>query len=93
MSFEWHPDADPPSIEPHSKSKLNVLRRYLQAYFDRLNVSPLREEFRLDLVDGFAGGGLFLDGTDEVSGTPLVMLEETEQASVRLNSGRRNDST
>ena len=89
MSFEWYPDADPPSIEPHSKAKLDVLRRYLQAYFDRLNVSPLREEFRLDLVDGFAGGGLFLDGTDEVSGTPLVMLEETEQASVRLNSGRR----
>ena len=89
MTFEWGPDAPPPSIEPHSLAKLKVLRSYLRAYFDRLNVNPQREEFRLDLVDGFAGGGLFLDGADEVSGTPLVMLEEAEQAKVRLNRTRR----
>ena len=88
MPFEWHPDAPPPSIEPHSKTKLEVLRSYLRAYFDRLNVNPVREEFKLDLIDGFAGGGLFLDGTAEVSGTPLVMLEETEKAGVRLNEKR-----
>ena len=88
MPFEWHPDAPPPSIEPHSKAKLDVLRSYLRAYFDRLNINPVREEFRLDFIDGFAGGGIFLDGTAEVSGTPLVMLEETEKAGVRLNEKR-----
>ena len=88
MPFEWHPDAPPPSIEPHSKAKLEVLRSYLRAYFDRLNVNPFREEFKLDLIDGFAGGGLFLDGSAEVSGTPLVMLEETEKAGARLNEKR-----
>ena len=88
MPFEWHPDGPPPSIEPHSKAKLEVLRSYLRAYIDRLNTNPAREEFKLDLIDGFAGGGLFLDGTAEVSGTPLVMLEETEMASVRLNERR-----
>jgi len=88
MPFEWHPDDPPPSIEPHSKAKLEVLRSYLRAYFDRLNINPVREEFKLDLIDGFAGGGTFLDGTTEVSGTPLVMLEETEKAGVRLNEKR-----
>ena len=88
MPFEWHPDDPPPSIEPHSKAKLEVLRSYLRAYFDRLNINPVREEFKLDLIGGFAGGGLFLDGTAEVSGTPSVMLEETEKASVRLNERR-----
>ena len=88
MSFNWHPDEPPPVIESHSKAKLVVLRSYLQAYFDRLNVNPVREEFKLDLIDGFAGGGLFLDETVEVSGTPLVMLEEAEKASVRLNEKR-----
>ena len=88
MPFEWHPDALPPSIEPHSKAKLEVLRSYLRAYFDRLNINPVRDEFKLDLIDGFAGGGLFLDETAEVSGTPLVMLEETEKASIRLNEKR-----
>ena len=56
MPFRWHPDEDPPNIQPHGKAKLAVLRSYLRAYFDRLNVNPGREEFKLDLVDGFAGG-------------------------------------
>ncbi len=88
MPFEWQPNAPPPSIEPHSKAKLQVLRSYLRAYFDRLNINPAREVFKLDLVDGFAGGGTFLDGIDEVSGTPMIMLEETERAAVRLNENR-----
>ena len=89
MLFEWRPDDPPPIIEPHSKAKLEVLRRYLGAYFDRLNVNPGREEFKLDLIDGFAGGGLFLDGKDDIPGTPLIMLEQADQASVRLNQGRK----
>ena len=88
MPFSWHPDEPPPSIKAHSKAKLDVLRRYLRAYFDRLNVNPQREEFKLDLVDGFAGGGTFLDGDEILPGTPLIMLEESEAARSRLNRGR-----
>lgn len=88
-SFEWHPNEPPPQIESHSKAKLDVLRRYIQEYFDRLNVNPQREEFRLDLIDGFAGGGTFRDGNTEISGTPLVMLEEAEKAEERLNRKRK----
>ena len=89
MPFQWHPDDPPPLIEEHSKAKLDVLRSYLRAYFDRLNVNPSREEFRLDLVDGFAGGGTFRDGEDTLSGSPLIMLEEAEAAERRLNRGRK----
>lgn len=88
MSFTWHPEEDPPRIESHSKAKLNVLRRYLRAYFDRLNVSPHREQFKLDLIDGFAGGGTFRDAEDVISGTPLIMLEEASEAISRLNRNR-----
>ena len=88
MSFEWHPDGPPPEIEPHSKAKLKVLRSYLHAYFDRLNIIPNREEFKLDLIDGFAGGGLFRDRGDTISGTPLIMLEEARAAEERINVGR-----
>ena len=90
MLFRWHPDESPPLIEAHSKAKLDVLRSYLHAYLDRLNVNPHREEFKLDLVDGFAGGGTFLDGKSVVSGTPLIMLEESEKAKERLNRRRTN---
>ena len=88
MDFRWHPDEPPPLIEPHSKAKLDVLRSYLRAYFDRLNVKPNREEFKLDLVDGFAGGGTFRDGEKVVQGTPLIMLEEFQEARDRLNRNR-----
>ncbi len=88
MPFQWHPDGPPPQIEEHGKAKLRVLRSYLRAYFDRLNIIPNRDAFKLDLVDGFAGGGTFLDGGDLLSGTPLVMLEEASSASERLNRNR-----
>ena len=86
--FRWHLSEPPPPIEAHSRAKLNVLRRYLSAYFDRLNVSPHREEFKLDLVDGFCGGGSFTDGGETVPGSPLIMLEEAHAATDRLNRNR-----
>ena len=75
VPFKWHPDEPPPLIEHHSRAKLTVLRSYLRAYFDRLNVNPHREEFKIDLVDGYTGGGTFRDGAEVISGTPLIMLE------------------
>lgn len=87
-SFQWHPDDRPPQIEPHSKAKLELLRAYLRAYFDRMDINPKREEIKLDLVDGFAGGGTFQDGDKVLSGSPLVMLEEAEAARERLNKKR-----
>ena len=89
VPFKWHPEEPPPVIEEHSKAKLLVLRKYLRAYFDKLNVVPSREEFKLDLIDGFAGGGIFRDGDGIVSGTPLVMSEEIGAAKERLNQNRK----
>lgn len=88
MNFRWRPGDPPPPIEEHSKAKLTVLRRYLRAYFDRLSVNRSRDEFRLDLIDGFSGGGVFKDGDDIVPGTPLIMIEESEAAQERLNRDR-----
>ena len=89
MDFNWQLGERPPPIEAHSKAKLEVLRQYLRAYFNKLNVPLGREQFRLDLVDGFCGGGVFLDGSDEISGTPLIMLEEAQKAEERLNRNRK----
>lgn len=89
VDFRWHPDEPPPLIEEHSKAKLAVLRSYLRAYFDKLGANLRRDELKLDLVDGFAGGGSFRDGVDVVPGTPLIMIEEFEAAKKRLNKGRR----
>ena len=47
-----------------------------------------QEEFKLDLIDGFAGGGAFSENGSIISGTPLIMLEEAAAASERLNRNR-----
>jgi len=86
--FRWHVGDPPPQIEEHSRAKLSVFRSYLSAYFDRLNVNPHREEFKLDLVDGFCGGGVFAAGLETVPGSPLIMLEEAHIAADRLNRSR-----
>ena len=84
----WVPGSRPPQIEEHSAAKLAVLRNYVSDYIDRLCDGSPRDVFKLDLVDGFSGGGLFLDGGVEISGTPLIMLEEAEAAHARLNGKR-----
>lgn len=89
MDFKWHPDERPPEIESSSKAKLDVLRMYLSAYIDRLNVGLPRDEFKLDLVDGFAGGGAFKDGEEIILGTPLIMLDEVANAEQRINANRK----
>ena len=86
--FIWHPNEPPPPIEPHSGAKLSVLRRYLRTYFDRLNLNIPRDEFKLDLVDGFCGGGIFAGDGGIESGSPLIMLEEAKEAESRLNQNR-----
>lgn len=86
--FRWVWGEAPPTIEAHTMDKLRVLRRYLHAYFDTLNQDVRRPEFKLDLVDGFAGGGLYLHNDQEVPGSPLVMLEESESAERRLKAVR-----
>lgn len=88
MSFEWNPNERPPVIEEHSRAKLTVLRDYLRAYFDKLSVGLPRDEFKLDMIDGFAGGGTFLEDNKIIDGTPLIMLEESNAAKCRLNEGR-----
>ena len=87
-AFHWVPGERPPPIEEHSLAKLRVLRHYIRAYIDTLNQNVRKEQFKLDLVDGFAGGGLYLRNGSEVSGSPLVMLEESQKAEQRLNEQR-----
>ena len=88
MEFKWHPNDDPPIIEEHSRVKLEVLRKYLRGYFDTLNKNPIRDEFKIDLVDGFAGGGTFRDGDRIIPGSPLIMIDESRNAQERLNKNR-----
>jgi three-Cys-motif partner protein len=89
--YEWEPGSAPPVIQQHSVAKHEILHAYLAAYIQTLVSNPNREEFRLVLVDGFAGGGVYRHAHtgNEVLGSPFVMLNATREAQAIINLNRR----
>jgi three-Cys-motif partner protein len=89
--YDWELNAPPPLIQQHSVAKHDILRAYISAYIQTLVSNPNRDEFRLVLIDGFAGGGTYrhaLDGK-QVLGSPFIMLEAAKEAEVAINQDRR----
>jgi three-Cys-motif partner protein len=87
--YNWKDGPD--LIQQHSVAKHRILQAYLAAYFKTLVSSPTQEEMRLTLVDGFAGGGLYIhsDTRNLVKGSPFIFLEATREADCLINKDRR----
>lgn len=81
----------PDLIQQHSVAKHRILEAYLAAYFRTLVSSPNQDVLRLTLVDGFAGGGLYVhnDTREPVMGSPFIFLEATREAEFLINKDRR----
>jgi three-Cys-motif partner protein len=56
-----------------------------------LTANPRQDNLRLTLVDGFAGGGKYLDSRtgEEYSGSPFIMLEAMEKAAEEAQKCRK----
>lgn len=89
--YGWTHGGPPPIIHQHSLAKHEILRAYLTAYIQTLISSPFQDQFRLTLVDGFAGGGIYRHETtgQEVLGSPFVMLEAAKEAEFLVNRERQ----
>jgi three-Cys-motif partner protein len=87
--YDW---ADGPAeLDAHSLTKHDVLVGYLCRYFEQQTLNARgRDIFRVTLVDGFCGGGLYtVRGTGHLAlGSPLRMLDAVAQARIRVNAGR-----
>lgn len=81
----------PDFIQQHSVAKHRILQSYLAAYFKTLVSSPNQDLLRLTLVDGFAGGGLYVhnDTHELIKGSPFIFLNATREAEYLINQGRR----
>ncbi|NOK24195.1 three-Cys-motif partner protein TcmP, partial [Corallococcus carmarthensis] len=82
----WVWGSPPPLLKRHSEVKHALLRNYLVDYFLTLVSLPQQDKIQLTIVDGFCGGGLYLneDG-QEVPGSPLVILEAIREAEILVN--------
>lgn len=80
-----------PPLKEHSVAKLDVLRNYIEDYIKILCTgSPGQDRFRLTVVDGFAGGGVY---EGEKYGSPFVLLQSVKVAEARLNESRSKPFT
>ena len=64
-------------IDPHTKVKHEILRRYLGAWFAILG----KDNRQINYVDGFCGPGCYKGGE---SGSPIIALEVASEHKVRM---------
>jgi three-Cys-motif partner protein len=91
--YIWTSDREPPILEAHSRAKHDVLDAYLRTYVEVLTVNRRQEALRLTVVDGFAGGGEYLDSKagESVPGSPMLILQAIAAAETLAKSQRRKD--
>lgn len=91
VHYAWAPGEAYPEIQQHSIAKHDVLRAYLAAYIQTLISNPNRAEFRLALIDGFSGGGIYRHAAtgETVLGSPFIMLQAADEAEYLVNKGRQ----
>ncbi|MDM8558084.1 three-Cys-motif partner protein TcmP [Candidatus Parabeggiatoa sp. HSG14] len=81
------------TLDEHSRAKHDVLRTYVERYIEIL-LQPSKgrgiKEFKITLVDGFAGAGLY---EDDEPGSPLILLQAVENAEAKINHFREKKIT
>ncbi|WP_186095259.1 three-Cys-motif partner protein TcmP [Burkholderia gladioli] len=88
--YFWQVGHPPPNLDQHSAVKHSIVEEYVQQYIETLMSLPTMPKLTLTLVDGFAGGGEYLNGqAQSVDGTPLLMMRGAHAARAALNVGRR----
>ena len=65
-------------LEPHSRAKHEILKRYMQAWVPILGQSGFEE---LVYIDGFAGPGRYSEGED---GSPIIVLKTALEQQNRI---------
>ena len=81
-SYDWEGGA---KLDEHTKRKHKILKEYFRQYLMIRCQYPAQEKFRLSVVDGFSGGGLYDCGS---YGSPLILLETLETTTEEINIAR-----
>lgn len=87
--YDWE-IGNPAILEPHSVAKHEILRRYIEEYIQILTADPRVPDFRLTLIDGFAGGGEYVvrGSADLHDGSPFVLINAVRTAEALVNQRR-----
>lgn len=81
--YDWVGGA---ALDDHTKKKHTILQEYFRKYLITRCKMPQREKFRLVVVDGFSGAGLYSCGS---YGSPLVFVDVLEKTLKSINIDRK----
>lgn len=81
-SIDWAGGA---TLDEHTKKKHTILREYFRQYLITRCQMPQREKFRLIIVDGFSGAGLYACGSH---GSPIIFVDVLERAFKEITISR-----
>ena len=81
---------DPPAIAPHTLAKHRILREYVQSYIRILTANTRTDRLLLNVVDGFAGGGIYVNPSTRITcpGSPTILLDAVRAAAAEANISR-----
>ncbi|WHP06346.1 three-Cys-motif partner protein TcmP [Acinetobacter corruptisaponis] len=86
--YDWE-NNNTPKIDPHSLIKHKILKEYIDAYIPILLSNANIPKLTINLVDGFCGGGTYLDANDKiVDGSPIHLIETINEARIKININR-----
>lgn len=90
--YDWS-ITNPQMVGEHSKTKHNVYREYLKQYLRERVKSPQFDKIRINIVDGFAGGGIYATGSykDIYYGSPIILLQTLAEMQIELQAQQRKD--
>jgi len=92
--YTWSLES-PQLLGEHSRAKHEVYREYLRRYLRERIKSPHFERFSINIVDGFAGGGIYVSGRDRSTyyGSPIILLQTLQEMQFELQSQQRKKFT
>ena len=85
--YEWSID-NPTTIHEHSKAKHQVYREYVKRYLRERVVRPTFDRYCINIIDGFAGGGIYASGPTRnvYYGSPIILLETLHEMQAELQA-------
>ena len=81
-SYDW---SSGPTLDDHTNKKHTILREYFKQYLITRCKIPQRQKFRLVIVDGFSGAGLYAGGN---YGSPLIFVDVLQSTLKLININR-----
>lgn len=81
-SYDWK---NRPPLEDHTQKKHKILKEYFKQYLITRCQHLHQESFKMAIIDGFSGGGLYSHGE---YGSPLIFLDTLRETTQEINISR-----